>query len=240
MNKRDVAIATMTLARDAHEQELLRAALRELAAAGVPVYVTDGGSGVDLVNELRRLPNVTLCDRVADGLWPQVHRSLEAARNSGARFVLYTEPDKKDFFGERLETFIADAVDDRESGVVLASRSQASLATFPPFQQYTESVINRCCAEVIGESFDYSYGPFLLQPAIVDRLDGLEDRIGWGWRTFTFGIAHRLGLRVEQLLNGCACPADQRDDAQRIYRMSQLAQSVEGVVLSTKATLDGS
>ncbi|HEY0337779.1 MAG TPA: hypothetical protein VGC70_10615, partial [Burkholderiales bacterium] len=150
----------------------------------------------------------------------------------------YTEPDKKDFFGERLETFIADAVDDRDTGVVLASRSRASLATFPPFQQYTESVINRCCAEVIGESFDYSYGPFLLQPAIVDRLERLEDRIGWGWRTFTFGIAHRLGLRVEQLLNGCACPVDQREDEQRIYRMSQLAQSVEGVALSTKARLD--
>jgi hypothetical protein len=238
MNKQDVAIATMTLARDARERELLRAASRELADAGIPIYVTDGGSGADFLDELRRLPNVTLCEATADGLWPQARRSLQAARNSGARFVLYTEPDKKDFFGERLETFIADAVDDRDTGVVLASRSQASLATFPPFQQYTESVINRCCAEVIGESFDYSYGPFLLQPAIVDRLERLEARIGWGWRTFTFGIAHRLGLRVEQLLNGCACPADQREDEQRIYRMSQLAQSVEGVALSTKARLD--
>jgi hypothetical protein len=238
MNERDVAIATMTLARDAREQELLCGALRDLAAAGLPVYVTDGGSGADLVDELRRFPNVTLCERTADGLWPQARRSLQAARNSGARFVLYTEPDKKAFFGEQLETFIAEATDDSLTGVVLASRSQASLATFPAFQQYTESVINRCCAEVIGQSFDYSYGPFLLQPAIVDRLNALEDRIGWGWRTFTFGIAHRLGLRVEQLLKGCACPADQREESHRVYRMSQLAQSVEGVVLSTKASLE--
>jgi hypothetical protein len=235
MNTRDVAIATMTLGRDMREQTLLHAALRELAAAHIPVYLTDGGSGEDFVDELRRFPGFNVCEPRGAGLWPQVRRSLEAARKSGARFILYAEPDKREFFSARMATFIADAPDDGETGVVLAARSQAALSTFPPFQQFTESVINRCCAEVIGQSFDYSYGPFLLNGALVDQLNGLEDDIGWGWRTHAFGIAHRMGLTVEHIVAGCSCPADQREDCERTYRMLQLAQSIEGLVLSTKA-----
>jgi hypothetical protein len=172
------------------------------------------------------------------GLWPQVRCSLEAARKSGARLVLYTEPDKRAFFRDRLAGFIAEATDAAETGVVIAARSQAVLSTFPPFQQYTESVINRCCAEVIGQSFDYSYGPFLLNGAIVDQLHGLEDDIGWGWRTHAFGIAHRMQLAVEHIMAGCSCPDDQREDSERTYRMLQLSQSIEGLVLSIQAKIE--
>jgi hypothetical protein len=121
--------------------------------------------------------------------------------------------------------------------VVLVARSPQQLATFPPLQQYTESVINRCCAEVIGEPFDYSYGPFLLESSVVPHLTPQKDDIGWGWRPYAFGIAHRMGLRIEQVLRASECPVEQRGDTERVYRMQQLAQSVEGIVLSTKAVL---
>jgi hypothetical protein len=238
MNTCDVAIATMTLARDGREATSLRGALRELAATQIPVYVTDGGSGAEFVDQLRRLPGFNVCQPRGSGLWPQVRCSLEAARKSGARLVLYTEPDKRAFFRDRLAGFIAEATDAAETGVVIAARSQAVLSTFPPFQQYTESVINRCCAELIGQSFDYSYGPFLLNGAIVDQLHGLEDDIGWGWRTHAFGIAHRMQLAVEHIMAGCSCPDDQREDSERTYRMLQLSQSIEGLVLSIQAEIE--
>ena len=238
MNTRDVAIATMTLARNELEAASLSGSLNELAATRFPVYVTDGGSGTEFVDGLRRLPGFNVCEPHGSGLWPQVRCSLTAARKSGARFVLYAEPDKRMFFRERLAGFIADARDDGETGVVIAARSQAALSTFPPFQQYTESVINRCCAEIIGACFDYSYGPFLLDAAMVDQLMGLKDDIGWGWRTQAFGIAHRMRLAVEHIIAGCACPADQREDSERTYRMLQLSQSIEGLVLSTQVKIE--
>ena len=239
MTPREVAIATMTLARDTHERTRLLASVRELAKFGIPVFVTDGGSGADFVDAMKALPNLNVCEPCGEGLWPQVARSLRAAHATGAKFVLYTEPDKHDFFRTTLERFIADASGDAASGVVLASRSQADFATFPAFQQYTESVINRCCAELIGQAADYSYGPFLLAARIVPHLDGLEHAIAWGWRLYAFGISHRLGLHVEHAAAGRPCPADQRDNEERVYRMLQLAQSLHGIVLATQANLGG-
>jgi hypothetical protein len=50
---------------------------------------------------------------------------------------------------------------DETTGVVIASRSSNSFATFPSFQQMTETTINNCCKEAIGKQIDYCYGPFL-------------------------------------------------------------------------------
>ena len=238
MNRDEVAIATMTLARDAEEQRLLREALLVLASLGIPIYVTDGGSGEEFVSDLRRIPNATVCEATSDGLWPQTRRSLEAATASGARFVLYTEPDKRDFFQHGVGALIAQANSDSSAGVVLASRSRTAYSTFPVFQQYTESVINRCCTEVTRHAFDFSYGPFILNSAIVPKLRVLEGRIAWGWRTFTFGLARTLGLRLDQLEVGSPCPRAQRDDEERGYRMLQLAQSVEGAALAARIKLE--
>ena len=156
MNRDDVSIATMTLARDAEEQRVMREALLVLATLGVPVYVTDGGSGEEFVSNLGKMPNTTVCEATSDGLWPQTRRSLEAAAASGARFVLYTEPDKRDFFQHGVGALIAQANSDSSGGVVLASRSQAAYSTFPVFQQYTESVINRCWPSMISGVFSSS------------------------------------------------------------------------------------
>jgi hypothetical protein len=237
VNKGDIAVATITRARNAREAELLVSGLEALAACGMRIFATDGGSDAGFIERARRIDTLTFCPIEGRGLWPQARGSLNAARAAGARFILYTEPDKRDFFRDHLDGFIADARADENTGVILASRSPRQLATFPPFQQYTESVINRCCADVIGEPFDYSYGPFVLDSFLVPHLTPPQADIGWGWRPYAFGIAHRMGLRVEQVLRAGECPADQREDSERVYRMQQLAQSVEGIVLSTKAVL---
>jgi hypothetical protein len=236
MHKTELAIATITLARQPDEEAMLLRGLAALAASPLPVFVTDGGSASAFLERARRIDGLTWCEP-ARGLWPQVRRGLDAAREAGARWILYTEPDKVDFFRENLRTFIAQAPVNEGSGVVLVSRASEQLATFPVFQQYSESVINRCCAEVIGRAFDYSYGPFLLAATVVQHLRPPTEEIGWGWRPFAFGIAHRLGLRIEHVPLAAACPADQRSRSERVYRMQQLAQSVEGLVLSTKVAL---
>jgi hypothetical protein len=235
MDKRHVAIATITLARDGAEHAVLLRGLEALAAFGRTVFVTDGGSDPDFVVRAREIEGVTLVEPACRGVWPQARSSLRAALASGAERIFYTEPDKRDFFSDDLAGFICEAPHD--AGVVLVSRSAQTLVTFPAFQQYTEGVINRCCAEVIEASFDYSYGPFLLARDVVAHLAGAPDDVGWGWRPYAFVIAHRLGLGVQSLVRASACPSEQRSEAEKVYRMQQLAESVRGLVLGAKAPL---
>ena len=237
MDRSDVTIATMTWARDAQEERLLRESLRELAALNVPTFVTDGGSPEGFLDFVRGFPHFSLFEADAPGLWPQVRRSIRAAHESAAGFILYTEPDKRDFFRAGLREFISEAHGGERAGVVLAARTAESFATFPEFQRDTETAINRCCAEVVGEPADFTYGPFLLNRALVPHLAQAPDDLGWGWRPYAFGTARRLGYRVDSAEKDLPCPPEQREDsrAERIYRMKQLSESIRGLVLSTTA-----
>src|SRR5262245_31054667 len=98
MDKRELAIATMTWARDAAEDRRLRAALTELAKLQIPTLLTDAGSDVAFLEFLRSFPHFTVFAADQAGLWPQIKRSIQAAGQTPARFILYTEPDKGDFF----------------------------------------------------------------------------------------------------------------------------------------------
>jgi hypothetical protein len=231
----EVAVATMTWARDAEEGLLLREALPRLSDLGVPVFVTDGGSDEGLLEFIRRLPNFRLTEAGAPGVWRQARASIEAAAElTSAKFVLYTEPDKSDFFGRGLRGFVAGAEAGEDVGVVLASRSTESFATFPEFQRQTETAINRCCAEVLGVEADFTYGPFLLNRTLVPHLNGAADSLGWGWRPYAFGTARRLGYRIGYVEAHLPCPAGQREDdaSERLYRIRQLGQNVEGLLAS--------
>lgn len=234
MNHGDLSIATMTWARDADEERLVRESCEHLAALGVQVYATDGGSGIEFISFLRGLPNFQVFEAGSPGVWPQARRSIRAAAEAGSRFVLYTESDKRDFFRDQLAQFISEAPDDERVRVVLAARSAESYATFPEFQRHTEDAINHCCAELAGPDFDYTYGPFIFNRALLPRLEQLPDDIGWGWRPYAFASARRLGHRVEAGIYDLPCPPEQRadDPRERLHRMRQLGQSIQGLLLS--------
>ena len=229
----------MTWARDAAEEALLRRSLALLAGLGVPVFVTDGGSPAPFLDFVRGLPHVTLLSPPRPGLWMQTRTSLRAAYDQGTPFILYTEPDKADFFAQFLPQGLAETAAGDGLGVQLFARSDGAFATFPAFQQMTETTINGCCREVIGEATDYVYGPFVLNRAVVPHLETLPDTIGWGWRPYAFNLARRLGYRIGAVTGNFGCPADQRRDtpAERLYRMRQLVQNIEGLTLSTAAAL---
>jgi hypothetical protein len=239
MNTTHLSIATMTWARDAAEEALLRRSLGLLSGLGVPLFVTDGGSPAPFLDFVRGLPHATVLAPPRPGLWMQTRTSLRAAHDQGTPFILYTEPDKADFFARFLPQFLAEAAADEGLGVLLFARSDRGFASFPAFQQMTETTINGCCREVVGEAADYVYGPFLLNRAVVPHLETLPDTIGWGWRPYAFHLARRLGYRIGAVTGDFECPADQRHDtpAERLYRMRQLVQNIEGLTLSTAADL---
>jgi len=163
----------------------------------------------------------------ARGLWPQTKASIIEAANK-SEFVFYTEPDKLDFFLNYLPKILEPPIYE-SMGVMLASRSPLGFSTFPPFQQMTENTINQCCKEVMGKNVDYCYGPFLFNSKILPYMNSVNDNCGWGWRPFLFTIAHRLGFTYQ---NDFTCPTDQRIDneTERIYRMKQLTQNINGLV----------
>ncbi len=233
--KNKVSISTITWARDKQEEAVLRESLSALANLNMPVTVSDGGSGEDFVKFLNSFPHFTVSQPQQQGLLEQVKDSLSSADRLGSPYIFYTEPDKLHFFTAELKRFLATASAIEERGVVLASRSNEAFATFPKFQQQTETAINTCCCELIGLDVDYTYGPFLLNRKLVPYLELVQKDIGWGWRPFLFALAKRLGYEVIADSGNFFCPAEQRSDdrKERIYRMRQLSQNIDGLVWST-------
>lgn len=238
MNKDALSIATVSWARNREEIAVLKSSLAALAALHIPVFITDGGSPADLLNGLKNHSHFTVAS--AKGLWPQAKSSIEQAAAAGAKWILYTEPDKEDFFSTHLSRMIEETSVNEKTGVVLASRSADGLSSFPPFQQMTETTINNCCREVIGKKLDYCYGPFLFNAKLNSHLALLPENCGWGWRPFAFAMAHRLGFSVEAFEAGLKCPPGQQrdDEKERRYRMKQLTQNIEGLLLATSVQLE--
>lgn len=237
MKANNLFIATISWARNEEEEKVLRAALKQLAELNVPVCITDGGSTDSFLQFLKSIPHFDV--RHAKGLWPQVKLSITTAVESGAKYIFYTEPDKLQFFSDHLKQML-DAIQIEKTGVVLASRSTKGFSSFPAFQQMTETAINNCCKEIVGKEMDYCYGPFLFNSDLVPYLKLLNDNIGWGWRPFVFAVAHRLGFSVKNYEGGFTCPPDQQEDDQgeRIYRMKQLTQNINGLVQAAAIELN--
>src|SRR5687768_10529202 len=119
MNTKDVVIATMTLARNKEEKELLQGALSILADLDLPVYITDGGSAEDFLDFLKKIPQFKLLNP-GKGVWNQTKNSLQASYKSGSPFIFYTEPDKANFFEHALSPLLKEISVKEDTGVVMA------------------------------------------------------------------------------------------------------------------------
>jgi hypothetical protein len=242
MNRPNLVIATITLARNGAEEKLLVESLTQLASLNIQVFITDGGSSDSFLQYLRSIPHFSLSTTQVKGVWAQAKNSLLEASQADSDFILYTEPDKFLFFSLFLPQFITQPLHQEQTGILLASRSEAGFASFPSFQQMSERAINNCCKEIINQFFDYTYGPFILNKKVVPYLRLVHEDIGWGFRPYLFGIARRLKLTIESYEGDFTCPDEQTTDsaAERIYRMRQLSQNIQGLVLSTSVPIDSS
>ena len=239
MDKKTLSIATITWARDEAEEMLLRESLQQLAALEIPVFITDGGSRQEFLDFLQGYPHFNVFKADAKGLWAQAKSSLEQAHNSGSAFILYTEPDKYNFFKKLLTRMLDEVAVEESTGIIMAARSASGFSTFPAFQRMTETTINNCCAEVVGTTMDYTYGPFLLNSKLVPLMKQAKEDVGWGWRPYAFIIASRMSYKVEAYVDDFSCPPEQRVDhpSERIYRMRQLNQNIDGILLAAEVNL---
>jgi hypothetical protein len=101
-------------------------------------------------------------------------------------------------------------------------------------QRSTEARINEMTGGMLGRPGDYSYGPFLLDALLARYVDRVQPSVGWGWRHFMFGIAHRLGYRPMHVTGDYDCPMEQRQEGEheRQHREGQLEQNIKGLRLS--------
>ena len=241
-------VAAPILARDLSEANRLLAAVTRLSEHRLPILMVDGGSPGAFVERLTLLPGVTVqpIESPEPGLLAQVKQALAAAHGTGARHVLYTEPDKAWFFERRLSDFLVQREDDsasREPGIRVAARDPASFATFPSFQQLTESQLNHLCEETLRRPGDFTYGPLLLPSELIPHITAIPENIGWGWRIFALAVCHRLGRSIDCWTADLPCPIDQRgenEEKSRLYRMDQLSQNVRGLVLGMRHPLPAS
>ena len=211
----------------------MRRALERLAGLGLPVAAADGGSGESFVRFLKEL-GFRVAKPRKRGLVPQVKAGVALGANSlGREFLLYTEPDKLLFFEGALLDFIHQVRSGSRFGMALAARDEAGFASFPEWQQFTESSMNRVTADWTGQPGDYCYGPLLFRAADADRVRHAPDELGWGWRFFLLGGLLREKRRVAPLPLAVGCPPEQQKDRRtdRQYRTRQLRQNLDGLLL---------
>ena len=189
MDAAEVGVVTVTLVRNAQEERWMRRALERLAGLGLPVAAADGGSGESFVRFLKEL-GFRVAKPRKRGLVPQVKAGVALGAKSLRReFLLYTEPDKLLFFEGALLDFIHQVRSGSRFGMALAARDAAGFASFPGWQQFTESSMNRVTADFTGQPGDYCYGPLLFRAADADRVRHAPDELGWGVAVFSAGRA---------------------------------------------------
>jgi hypothetical protein len=227
MDLDQIVVATITRARDAPEERLVARTLAALSALEVPIVASDGGSSAAVVHELSQIPRLTLVPSEHEGMIGQVRASVHGSRAFARPWVLYLESDKELFVKKWLGGFLQLAAQHHHAELIVAARSERAFATFPPFQRRTEAAFNAVASEVIGVTADYLYGPFLMRQPVTAHVDAVPPDLGWGWRPFVFVRAGRpVAIEGEYV-----CPPDQRreDDGERLHRLSQLAQNVQGL-----------
>jgi len=237
MNTSSISVATITFARDDEEARLIVDGLSSLAATSMPMAISDGGSPAAVVAALAAIPGAAMVPPRERGLVHQVQASAQAAADRARPFILYTESDKQRFFEQSLAAFVSSAPENDDIGIVLAARTDAAFATFPPLQRFCENTINVLTGEATGVVADYSYGPFLMRRELAERLAGVPAHIGWGWRHYIFATAAQLGLRIHAIPGDHPCPENQRqeDAGERLHRLRQLSQNVDGLVLASRS-----
>jgi hypothetical protein len=231
INHADVVVATMTRVRSAEEGELILRGLTRVAESGLPIVIADRDSPREFCDRLGALAGVTIVEPDGAGLVGQVAASVLGAIGRDRRFVLYTEPDKEDFFRGGLAGFLRCAQWSEDSAAILAARSRAAFATFPGFQQLTEQAANDLCAEAIGVATDYFYGPFVMDHQTARYLTDAPRDLGWGWRPYVFACAANDHRSLTAIEGHFECPRDQRseNDAEKTHRVRQLTENVRGL-----------
>jgi hypothetical protein len=239
LKNRPAAIATMTRARNQNEADLLYIALSSLTRLGVPIFITDDPTSVpEFTQAMKELPNVRL-QRGGHSLAQRIKWSLRRAMRV-AEFVIYTEPDKKEFFENGIEALLRQT-ECNEAALTIAARDESSLATFPEGQRWTEASFAELANRFLGPVPDLLYGPLAFHTRSVgDLIEQAPEDVGWGWRTYVVARCAIAKLKIASYSTYFPCPHQQSgedENSDRVYRLQQLIESIRGLRLALMDSL---
>lgn len=200
----NTAIVTLTRARGPEESSTLLDSLRHLGQLGLPVYAADSASIAPFLTQAAQIENVHVIPS-EPGLVTQIQTALRHASAKGHALLIYTEPDKQDFFISHMPAFIHTAQSDASLEVLIAARNEAAFATFPEGQQAAERALNQLANDLLRDSLrnaplpDLVYGPLALRlHAVAHALKAPRD-LGWGWRIYAIAACVLAGRKREFL-----------------------------------------
>lgn len=227
---KDLAIATMTFAKTKEEAELMESALKILADKGYSAYVADGASPVEgFARNIGLMGHQVVEVR---GLAPQQRDSISRASDKSP-FVLYTEPDKYDWFVNGFERFV-DAYSRGKKGFAAVGRTPEQMKTFPPHQQYWENKMNSIIEYETGIKGDFIYGPKFFPSVLGNHVKDFKKGVGWQTVMFLPGRAYNLRMPIEIIETASECPINQRREDNAEYREKQFEQNKLGFYIGLK------
>jgi hypothetical protein len=233
----------MTWVRDAEERARVRDGLVWLAERFTVVAVNREADAVPgALHELAALETLTVIPARQPGLASQVREAFAEAGRHGADWILYSEPDKVEFFRDHLDAFLTEAAAKvgPDTAAAIAGRSAARLAALPPVQREAEGLINAWTGRFTEQPGDYSYGPFLLAASCAEWVQTAGDDLGWGWRHYVFGLCRRHRRPIVHIAGDYPSPPAAGDPRrEEVLRQQQLAENIRGLLQAGRADSPG-
>jgi len=222
----NIAVATITLARTKAEAALLLQSIKVLSQLELPIFIADRTENRRFKRKLRSIHRTTVFD--STDLVSQARDAIYRAA-SAADVVVYTEPDKIQFFKRTLPRLLSSF----ENGTILIpSRSRKSFRTYSRMQQRIEKAINDLCSIFLGARGDYLYGPLIFEGSLAKKLASIPTHFGWGWRLkfLKNGLDERKQLSF--LHADLPCPPGQSKDTPEewLHRMKQYCQNMSALL----------
>lgn len=215
MNKDLICFATVTLARSRSEEKIILESLKALSETGLSMVVVDGGSSKDFIADLKSIPRINIKRETKGNLFTQVRQALKEA-SVRYPFIFYSESNKFEFLFKKSKDFLRDArvliQSDQNLGMILASRSKKSIATFPKFQRLEESIINELLCYLLKKksTVDFTYGPRIINVSLIRYLEDISLNLGWGWMSFLLFAAKAENKKIYSTTLEALCPKNER------------------------------
>jgi hypothetical protein len=200
----DIVISTVSWIRTPKESQVVLKTIELLTKLDVPIVIVDAGSPPQDLEKIHSFKNVTLFKSEL-GLTEQLLISHREAEKLG-EYIFYLHTDKYDFARDAAPKVIEMYRSLAKKGVLIPTRTEESLSTYPVFQRKEEDYLNYFMSDYIGTEADYYAGPKIYPTSLVKYLDKLDGNIGWGIESYFYAIAKRLNLSFDFFLFICNLP----------------------------------
>lgn len=171
-----VAIATTTFYNPDDEADNIRANLacemvRNACGSGYEIFVVDGGSSDDFLQELQRY-GAKIYSQEQKSMGAGRRQSIRAAYDTNKEVIAWTEPEKKDYVKSICYTVVPILA--HKAKMVIPERK--SLESYPLAQQYAEKFGNIFWHQITDTKLDMWFGPRTFSRELVEcflKYDGI-------------------------------------------------------------------